>query len=102
MLFDGRLVKTVKHMHKGTSFTNRQWRCMPEVNKGTFDANRNVDSQCHAACLLTPVFSNGSSWLSNSTDVIKNRCASILNATVMSTKSTVIDNGQVFVVFLHA
>jgi len=24
MLFDGRLVETVKHTHKGTSFTNRQ------------------------------------------------------------------------------
>jgi len=98
MLFDGRLVETVKHTHKGTSFTNRQWRCMPEVNKGTFDAKRNVDSQCRAACLSTTAFSNGSSWLSNSTDVIKNRCASILNATVMCARSTVVDNGQVFVV----
>jgi len=44
MLFDGRLVETVKHTHKGTSFTNRQWRCTPEVHKGTFDAKRNVDS----------------------------------------------------------
>ena len=38
MLFDGRLVKTVKHTHKGTSFTNQQWLWAPEVNKGTFDA----------------------------------------------------------------
>ena len=29
MLFDGRLVETVKHTHKGTSFTNRQWQCAP-------------------------------------------------------------------------
>ena len=43
-------------------------------------------------------FSNGSSWLSNSTDVIKNRCASILNAKAMCARSTVVDNGQVFVV----
>ena len=58
----------------------------------------NVDSQCHAACLSTTAFSNGSSWLSNSTDVIKNRCASILNAKAMCARSTVVDNGQVFVV----
>jgi len=45
MLFDGRLVETVKHTHKGTSFTNQQWQWAPEVNKGTFDAKRNVDSQ---------------------------------------------------------
>jgi len=75
MLFDGRQVETAKHTHKVTSFTNQQWQCMPEVHKGTFDANRNVDSQCRAACLLTTAFSNGSSWLSNSTEVIKSRCA---------------------------
>jgi len=46
MLGDGRLVETVKHTHKGTSFTNQQWQWAPEVNKGTFDAKRNVDSQC--------------------------------------------------------
>jgi len=59
MLFDCRSVETVKHTYKGTSFTNRQWQCVPDVNKGTFDANRNVDSQCRAACLLTTVFSKG-------------------------------------------
>jgi len=45
MLFDGRLVETVKHTHKGTSLTNRQRQCAPEVHKRTFYAKRNVDSQ---------------------------------------------------------
>ena len=44
LLFDGRLVETVKHTHKGTSFTNRQWQCAPKVNKCTFDVKRNVDT----------------------------------------------------------
>ena len=67
MLFDGRLVETVKYTHTGTSFTNQFEilfrRAKPEVNKGTFDAKRNVDSQCRAVCLLMTVFSNGSSQL---------------------------------------
>jgi len=42
ILFDGRLVETAKHTHKGTSFTNRQWRCTPKVHKGTFGAKRNA------------------------------------------------------------
>ena len=52
MLFDCRLVETVKHMHKGTSFTNQQWQWTPEVNKGTFDTKRNVDSHCRIVPML--------------------------------------------------
>jgi len=52
MLFDGRLVETVKHTHKGTSFTNQQWQWAPEVNKGTFDAQENVDSHCRVVLML--------------------------------------------------
>jgi len=46
MSFDGHLVETFKHTHKGTSFADRQWQWAPEVNKGTFDAKKNVDNQC--------------------------------------------------------
>ena len=81
MLFYGRLVETVKHTHKGTSFTNQQWQWAPEVNKGTFGAKRNVDSHCR----IVPMS-------------IKNKRAYISNAEVMCAKSTVVDNGQVFIV----
>jgi len=43
----------------------------------------------------------GKNVTTNSTDVNKNKCASIFNPEVMCAKSTVVDNGQVFVV-LHA
>jgi len=80
MLFDGRLVETVKNTHYGTFFTNRQWQWAPEVNKGTFDAEK-----CRQ---LMPC----------STDVNKNERTYISNAKVICAKSTVVDNGQVFVV----